>query len=256
MDFCLAFVAGMTSIGYMAQSTKKYLNFKKFEATGYIDDYHLVDGKITSTTNMNSIVHEYEGKNVDNVIMKNLNVSVGKDKIGTGFQPMQVGKNTIMVPYSYQYTNWKTTHNKNHYLDNYTLNNKIKLSITNFVSFFRNNYTISIHNIQKMMGLYKIFDKYNIGYGDGNKVEVIEKCIHNEEEISVFGKYITNKEIDVKYLGDKTQIMSAVRKNVCNLKYDRNCLAGCVLIGSIMYIACNYDNAKGTNEYKRNKNNY
>jgi len=243
MDIVFSFLTGIPSFVYIGQSAKKYLDFKKFERIGYIDDYHMVDGELTASNSMNSIVQDYKGHPSGNLIIKKLSVEIGKEKIGTNLIPISTGKTTIFIPQSYQYTDWKTLHNKLSFANNFVLGN-IKLRMDNFIPFFTNNYVIKENNSRRLIDLYKTFDKHEIDYKNGDKIKVVEEYIHNTEKVTVFGKYISNEEMVVKYIGNKNQLITAVRQNICNLKYNRIALACCVLVGSISYLTLNFENAK------------
>jgi hypothetical protein len=254
MDYIIACFSGITSFGYICHLGKKFVDYKKFVTNGYIDDYHLISGKLTSHNSMNSIIEEFKGHKNENIIVKNLCVEVGKKKIGTNYIPMKVGNTTIMIPQQYEYTDWKTVHSKTYHFNDFTLecNHKVKLLTNNFTAFFTHNHLIQENNFSRQLELYKIFDKHLIDYKNGDKVKVNEQFICNNEEVSVFGKYISNKEMDVKYLGNKHKLIDAVRQNVCKLSGGKVFLAGCVLVGSICYMIAEYENAKES--HYRNKN--
>ena len=250
MDIVCSFLTGLVSFSYIGFSAKKYLDYKKFERLGYVDDFHLVEGKVTTANSSGltsnglvSIVQEYKGHPTENLLIKNLSVKIGKEKIGTYFIPIQSGKTTMLIPQSYTYTDWETLHNKTTFGTNLFLDH-VKLRIGTVTPFFTNNYNIKETDSHKLLNLYNTLNKHNVEFKNGDKIKVVEEYIQHSENVSVFGKYITNEEIDVKYIGNKNQLIAAVRKNICKLKYSYIAIASCVLVGSIGYAVMNYENEK------------
>lgn len=79
---------------------------------------------------------------------------------------------------------------------------------------------------------------------NGEKVKVLERFIQNGDDVSVFGKYTPDKQMQVQYIGNKEKIIEAVRKNICNLNYGSLTLACCVFVGSIAFIISNIEDIK------------
>lgn len=245
MDLILACFTGTASIGYMIHNIKKYFEFQKFQNTGYVGDYHLLDGKITSQNFLSSFINEYKGHPTTITLIKNLMVEIGKEKTGTNHIPIKVGTVTIWIPEQYQYTDWKTTHNNKNIVSDIFLNGKIKLLFQNvFTPFYLHNNSIKESQPSKLLQLFNLFDKHSIEYKHGDKVKVVENSIHNGDNVSVFGKYLSTKEMEVSYIGSREQIISAVRTNICKVNYGLISFAGLALVGSITYIISNYEGSK------------
>ena len=252
MDYVFACFSGIASFGYICHSVKKFVDFKKFVTNGYVDDYHLISGKLTSQNSMNSVIEEFKGHENGNIIIKNLEVTVGKKKTGTNYIPMIVGEHTILIPHQYEYIDWKNVYNKMFHFNDFVLecNHKIKLLTNNFTPFFTHSHKIEEKHFSRQLELYKIFDKHMIDYKNGDKIKVNEEFIHNNEEVHVFGKYTSGTEMDVKYIGNKHKLIEAVRQNVCKLSGGKVLLAGCILVGSIGYMIAKYENKNYRNNDK------
>ncbi|QKF94393.1 hypothetical protein QKU48_gp0935 [Fadolivirus algeromassiliense] len=245
MDLVLACFSGVASFGYMTHNVKRFLEFQKFQNTGYVDDYHLLDGKITSQNSLPSFINEYKKHPTNNAIINNLCVEIGKEKTGINHYPIRIGNNTVLMPQPYQYTDWKTTHNKTNLVTDIFLNNRFKLLFQDiFTPFYIHHNSIKESHGSKLMQLFNMFDKYSIEFKYGDKVKVIENSIHDGDHVSVFGKYVSNKEVVVSYIGSKEEVLNAVRKNVCKVNYGMISFAGLVLVGSVSYIISNYDDIR------------
>jgi len=233
MEFVLASCTGVASVGYIIRNISRYKSFKKFVTVGYINDCYLLDGKVTSANSINSLIYEHKnGQHQEKILIKTLHVKIGKEKID---------KMIIMIPQNYNYTDWKTTYDKMSMVENSELvmNGKTKLILKDFVPYYVHSHTIKETAHHKLDNLLTLFDKYGIEYKNGEKVKVLESFIQNGEDVSVFGKYTPDKQMQVQYIGNKEKIVEAVRKNVCNLNYGSLVLAGCVFVGSIAFLISN-----------------
>ena len=271
MELFPPIVSAIASISYLGYGTKKYLEFKKFQNVGYIGDFHLLSGKITSSAGLFSFINEYNSnllakrqlpvhnnaplncyQSVANTLLSRLTVEVGKEKIGTNYIPMKVGKVTVMMPQQYKYTDWKTTHSKMYWANDILFGDKMKLLFPEkqVNVYFTNNVSIKEQTFEEMYTLQQLFRTNNINFHQGNKVRVFEEMIHNGEEISVFGKYQMNKFFEVHHIGSKDKLLAAVRQQVCKVNYGLLSMAAVIAITSFGCLAVQYDELNHNKEKK------
>lgn len=242
MDLLAASTFLCTSLGYMALNVKRYFDFKKFQNTGYHDDFHLLDGKVTSSNATGSFIGEFKGHQQNNVLINNFVVEVGKEKTGVNNYPVNIGKQTVFIPQPYKYIDWKTTHNTTTWVPDIFVNSQIKLYFKSvFTPFYVHCNSIKETHESRMLQLFNLFDKHSIQFKTGDKIKVTENTINNGDHLSVLGKYMSNKEMEVSYIGSRELITSAVRRNICKVNYGFVTLAGMIFAGSLAYLITNND---------------
>lgn len=167
MEFVLASFTGVASVGYIIKNISRYQAFKKFMTVGYIGDCHLLDGKVTSSSYINSLICEHKkGQYQDKILIKHLHVEIGKEKTGTSDVPITIDKMIVMIPQNYNYTDWKTTYDKMSMPVNseVVINGKTKLILKDFVPFYIHSHKIKETEYHKLDNLLNLFDKYGIEY--------------------------------------------------------------------------------------------
>ena len=231
MEYFLGLIS-ITSAGYLLKNISNYINYKKFIENGYINDYHLIEGKCKSKNNLSSFVSEFYTNLQNNIIIKNLSIYVGKEKIGYNTVIIPSGKSFIHIPQPYTYTDWTNVHNKLYWVDDLMLNN-IKLQMSKIKEILPSNIKIlRTKNIDDKQKLYKMFNEKNIVFKQGEKIKVTESIIQNCEEMCAFGNYITNKEFQPQLIGIKKDIIKEVRKNHCNIRFGRLFFFGTIFFTS------------------------
>ena len=248
MDNIILVLTNISSLGYIIESCRRFINYKKFENNNFLNDFHLIEGKITSENNLSSLVHEYRQNPQNNIIIKKIIVEIGKQKIGTDYYPVKIGDNTVLMPQTYNYIHWKKTHDKITFADNIIMSGRLKLILTNFTPYFLNQDYIKEENHKNKNNLYNMLDKNLVEFKYGDKIKVYEHTILNNENVNVFGNYMANKDFNVKYIGNRAEILKAVRNNVCGLKYGRLLIAGTLFLTSFVGLYENMEIKKSINK--------
>ncbi|ARF12418.1 hypothetical protein Klosneuvirus_5_88 [Klosneuvirus KNV1] len=205
-------LTGLASTAYLGVNVSRYLNFMKFKQNNYIDQYHMLQGKVSSLHHYKSLVETH------NVLFKDLTISIGKDKTQTNYYPVKIGQTTTVMPHTSRYTKWHDTHKEIRMVNELTLQNKqLQLTFSKSFKWFATN-TTNIeekwkHNHQYYVDL---FTKNGIKFHYGDRIKIKEYCIKNNDEIAIFGEYKNgNKEFEVLFCGAQKEVHNQVRNQIC-----------------------------------------
>ncbi len=152
MEYIYVLFSGMVSFGYTVEGISKYLSFKKFKNNGYIDDYHLIEGKLSSKEKMSSLLNTHKN---NEILIKQIIVKIGTIRSGVTYVPVFSGAVVNHIPFPHDYTDWRITHNNLYWVNNIFINDKISLILKKIIPFFPYSHTLNEKSYERARFFYK-----------------------------------------------------------------------------------------------------
>jgi hypothetical protein len=238
-----ALVVSGISASYLGFEANRLFKFKAFKESGHDENFRIFEGVVTKSNDqvIESDLIVRDGNVVKDEVkrlLRKVDVQEGKKKVGTYHTPMTVGNQTIMVPHTYTYTDYKTIVSKTFWTNEFKVGaisvqmpdvSKVDIDLkTMEAKMFPQHTRVAFELLQHPgpnpnANRYK-FREGHISYGDN---------------VTVAGEY-THKKLTVSYIGDKQTVLDMIRRNKYAISGPGIFIAGSAIIASI-YVICSDD---------------
>lgn len=247
MDNFIAFCTGISSLGYIGHSIRKFRNYNNFmndlHQGTYFRKFIFLEGSVLAPNGSTSFVQEYKGVTGFPLAVRNTIVETGKRHTGTHYYQKKIGNVMSFIPKNYDYVNWKTVYAATTIAKDVNFLSAsgkiVQLLLNGHTIFFQNKDVLNETIDGNLIKLHTFLKKREISSVISDKLKVIENAIYHSEHVTLVGKYRGNS-IDVVYIGSKQEVINAIRTDICGLKYPNIAFAGVLFVASIMYIGNNY----------------
>lgn len=238
-----ALVVTGISASYMGFEAKRFRDFKAFKQSGYDENFRIFEGILTKTVEPTSqcnllIKNGNIIEDSDNRAIRKVIVEEGKKKVGTYYTTMQVGKQCIMIPHTYTYTDFQMITSQISHASEFKVDTvPVNLPIKTVENISLNFSEVKLYPAQTQFAFDLLKYNRNSLHPNAIKYKFREGHISYGDKITVAGEYTNKKFLVASYLGDKQTVLELIRKQKYSVSIPGIFIAGSAIIASI-YVIC------------------
>lgn len=238
-----AIVVSGISASYLGFEANRLFKFKAFKESGHDENFRIFEGVVTKSTDQvieSDLIVRDQNVVKDEIkrLLRKVDVQEGKKRVGTYHTTMTVGNQTVMIPHTYTYTDYKMIISRIFWTQEF----KVGAIPVHMPDALKVDIDLKTSEAKMFPQHTKIaFDLLNHPGPNpsANRYKFREGHISYGDNMTVAGEY-SNKRLTVSYIGNRQNVLDMIRRNRYAISGPGIFIAFSAIAASV-YIICSDD---------------